>query len=164
MSDVKIFGAKCAEMGVQEAAVVAVADDQALLDTADLADWSSELRIGMTLFDNWESIVDQALAKRSQIANYAAVNRFSAINYCLGVPAVIASAAVGTAVFGSLNENLEVWARILVGVTSFAAAVLTSLQTFLKFDERASKHRSAAAEYGTHPASTAPRSPRFPLR
>jgi hypothetical protein len=61
MSDVKIFGAKCAEMEVQEAAVVAVADDQAPLDTAELAEWSSEMGIGMTLFDNWESIVDQAL-------------------------------------------------------------------------------------------------------
>ena len=61
MSDVRIFGAKCAEMGVQEAAVVAVADDQASLDTAALAAWSSDLGIGMTLFDRWESIVDQAL-------------------------------------------------------------------------------------------------------
>ena len=61
MSDVRIFGAKCAQMGVQEAAVVAVADDQARLDTAAVAEWSSELGIGMTLFDRWESIVDQAL-------------------------------------------------------------------------------------------------------
>ena len=61
MSDVRIFGAKCAEMGVQEAAVVAVADGQMPLDTVALAEWSSELGIGITLFDKWESIVDQAL-------------------------------------------------------------------------------------------------------
>lgn len=60
-SDVRIFGAKCAEMGVQEAAVVAVADEQAPLDTDALAEWSSELGIGITLFTRWESIVDQAL-------------------------------------------------------------------------------------------------------
>ena len=61
LSDVRIFGAKCAEMGVQEAAVVAVADDQVPLDKAELAEWSSKLGIGMTLFASWESIVNQAL-------------------------------------------------------------------------------------------------------
>ena len=61
LSDVRIFGAKCAEMGVQEAAVVAVADDQVALDAVALAGWSNELGIGMTLFTSWESIVEQAL-------------------------------------------------------------------------------------------------------
>ena len=61
MSDVQLFGSKCASMGIREAAVVAVADGQAPLDRAKLAEWSRELGIGMTLFDSWESIVDQAL-------------------------------------------------------------------------------------------------------
>ena len=61
LSDVRIFGAKCARMGVQEAAVVAVADDQSPLDIAVLAEWASELGIGMTIFDTWHTIVDQAL-------------------------------------------------------------------------------------------------------
>ena len=60
-SDVRIFGAKCAEMGVREAAVVAVTNNQEPLDTAALAEWSAELGIGMTLFTRWESIVDQSL-------------------------------------------------------------------------------------------------------
>lgn len=60
-SDVRIFGAKCAEMGVQEAAVVAATDDQVSLDRAALAEWSAELGIGMTLFTEWVSIVEQAL-------------------------------------------------------------------------------------------------------
>ncbi len=91
----------------------------------------------------------QANAKRGQIANYDAANLFSGITLWLGVPAALASAAVGTTVFGSLDESLEVWAKILVGIASFATAVLTSLQTFLKSDDRAAKHRSAGAEYGT---------------
>ena len=41
--------------------MVAVADDQMPLDTVALAEWSSELGIGITLFDKWESIVDLAL-------------------------------------------------------------------------------------------------------
>ena len=61
ISDVRIFGAKCATMGVQEAAVVAVAVDQSPLDIGALAEWASELGIGMTVFDTWHDIVDQAL-------------------------------------------------------------------------------------------------------
>ena len=61
MSDVQIFGSKCVSMGVREAAVVAVADGQTPLDRASLAEWSRDLGIGMTLFEGWESIIDQAL-------------------------------------------------------------------------------------------------------
>ena len=42
LSDVQIFGNKCAAMGVHEAAVVAVADGQAPLDNARLSEWSAE--------------------------------------------------------------------------------------------------------------------------
>ena len=61
MSDVQIFGNKCVSMGVHEAAVVAVAGGQAPLDHARLSEWSRELGIGMTLFESWNGIIDQAL-------------------------------------------------------------------------------------------------------
>ena len=61
MSDVQVFGSKCVSMGAREAAVVAVADGQVPLDRARIANWSRDLGIGMTLFEGWESIIDQAL-------------------------------------------------------------------------------------------------------
>ena len=61
MSDVQIFGDKCVSMGVREAAVVAVDDAQRPLDRRRLAEWSRDLGIGMTLFEGWESIIEQAL-------------------------------------------------------------------------------------------------------
>ena len=61
ISDVQIFGIKCLDMGVREAAVVAVADGQAPLDNARLSAWSEGLGLGMTVFTSWESIVAQAL-------------------------------------------------------------------------------------------------------
>jgi len=87
--------------------------------------------------------------KRSQIANYDAANYYSSINTRLGIPAVILSAIVGTSVFATLQSSIALWIRIVVGIFSVIAAVFSSLQTFLKSDERASKHRSSAAEYGT---------------
>ena len=61
MSDVQIFGSKCVSMGARESAVVAVADAQKPLDRGKLAEWSRDLGIGLTLFEGWESIIEQAL-------------------------------------------------------------------------------------------------------
>ena len=91
----------------------------------------------------------QTNAKRSQIANYDAANYNSSLNYKLGIPAIIFAAIVGTSVFATLQSKVEIWAQILVGILSVFAAVLTSLQTFLKSEEKAAKHRTAAVEYGT---------------
>ena len=61
MSDVQIFGKKCLDMGAREAAVVAVGEGQGPLDHAKLSQWSRDLGIGVTLFESWGSIVEQAL-------------------------------------------------------------------------------------------------------
>ena len=61
LSDVQIFGNKCLNMGVREAAVIAVADGQVPLDDAKLSKWSVTLGLGMTVFISWKSIVDQVL-------------------------------------------------------------------------------------------------------
>ncbi len=61
VSDVQIFGKKCVDMGVREAAVVMVSDRQAGLDAEALSAWATGFGIGLTLFQGWESIIDQAL-------------------------------------------------------------------------------------------------------
>ena len=86
---------------------------------------------------------------RSQIANYDSANHFASRNYVLGVPTVILSAIVATSVFASLGQEVELCIQIIVGLVSVLAAVLAALQTFLKLDELAAKHRSIAAEYGS---------------
>lgn len=60
-TDVQIFGKKCVDMGVREAALVMVSGRQPVLDRDELSHWASGLGIGLTLFHGWESIVDQAL-------------------------------------------------------------------------------------------------------
>lgn len=61
LSDVQIFGSKCLNMGVHEAAVVAIADNQTPLDSRKLSEWSAEYGLSMTLFMDWETIVEQVL-------------------------------------------------------------------------------------------------------
>jgi SacI restriction endonuclease len=61
MSDVQIFGKKCVDMHVREAAVVMVSDRQPKLDDTGLAQWAGGFGLGLTLFHGWPQFVDQAL-------------------------------------------------------------------------------------------------------
>ena len=61
VSDVHIFGKKCIDMGVREAAVVMTSDRQSTLDAAQLSQWAAGFGLGITLFHGWQTFVDQAL-------------------------------------------------------------------------------------------------------
>ncbi len=71
----------------------------------------------------------------------------------LGLPVVVLTTIVGTSVFASLatNENgdptASVRVRVIVGSVSILAAVLSSLQTFLRYGVRSEGHRVAAMRY-----------------
>jgi hypothetical protein len=84
----------------------------------------------------------------TQRAHYSSADHFGARKYWLGVPAVVLSTLVGTSVFATVQKQPELWLQVSVGLASVAAALLTSLQTFLGYAERAEKHRLAAAKYG----------------
>lgn len=87
--------------------------------------------------------------KRSQNANYRAAQFYSKFNIFLGVPVAILATLVGTSVFATLSNNVDISLRIVTGIVSILAAILASLQTFLGFSDRAAKHRQAASLYGS---------------
>ena len=60
------------------------------------------------------------------------------------MPVVVLTTFVGTSVFATLQHDVNIALRIAVGMVSVLAAVLASLQTFLRFGERSEKHRTAA--------------------
>lgn len=68
--------------------------------------------------------------------------------YWLGVSVVILSSFVGTSIFATLQRSPSLPIIITVGLASFLAATLASLQTFLRYEERAERHRSAGIKYG----------------
>lgn len=86
-------------------------------------------------------------ATASQEAHYAIATRLSRYNVLFGIPVVAFATFVGTSVFATLQEEVDTSLRILVGIVSVLAAVLASLQTFLRFQERAEKHRAAAESW-----------------
>lgn len=96
-----------------------------------------------TLLTDWFRRV-----RESQYIHYECGVWFGSLNYLLGIPAIILSTAVGTAVFASLETSVTGTQKILIGLISIVAAVLASLQTFLRFSERAEAHRSTGSGYG----------------
>jgi hypothetical protein len=85
----------------------------------------------------------------AQGTHYECAKPLDRMNIWCGIPVVALSTIVGTSVFASLGEsNPDLRWRIVVGLISVLAAVLSGLQTFLRFSERAEKHRSVAARYG----------------
>ncbi len=68
----------------------------------------------------------------------------------LGVPVVIFTTIVGTAVFTSIatSGTSSVALQVIAGTLSIIAAVLSSLNTFLNYGELAERHRSASVKYG----------------
>jgi hypothetical protein len=65
------------------------------------------------------------------------------------VPVVVLTTFVGTSVFATLQEQVDVSLRIAIGIISVLAGVLASLQTFMRFAERAEKHRVAAEAWAS---------------
>ena len=89
------------------------------------------------LLQDWRNRVYAA-----QSAYYETAEKLHRQNYWLGIPVIIVSSVVGTAVFADWSKSGALkWA---VGSISIAAAILASLQTFLKFGENATLHGAAA--------------------
>jgi predicted methyltransferase len=80
-------------------------------------------------------------------AHYIAWETAARKNKWLGIPVVITTTIVGTAIFGTLQESPGVAWKIVAGLLSLSAAVLSTLQTTLKYSEIAEKHKTAGAKY-----------------
>jgi hypothetical protein len=96
------------------------------------------------MLENWYHRV-----RESQLSHYEAANIFESMNYWLGIPSIILSTILGTSIFATLGKSVDIIVQILFGLVSVIAAVLTGLQTFLRFSERSEKHRTIAARYGS---------------
>ena len=88
-------------------------------------------------------------ARESQFTHYVQATRFRRADLWLGVPVIAITALVGTSVFSSVaNDQEPATAKIVLGLFSVLAAILSSLQTFMKLSERSDLHRSFGARYG----------------
>ena len=88
-------------------------------------------------------------ARESQFAHYGAAKRLGRYGRLFGVPVILITAIVGASAFVSiLSQTVPLSAKLIAGLCSIAATVLSSLQTFFKFSERSEKHRLFGAKFG----------------
>lgn len=86
-------------------------------------------------------------ARKSWKKHEAAARRLELQYRKVGIASIVLSAIVGASVFASLEAAYEPWSRIIAGIISIAASVLSSLITFHRYEERTEKHRAAGADY-----------------
>lgn len=107
--------------------------------TASGQDWSE----AASVLNRWER-----RARESQYAHYEAAKALDSANFRLGIPVTVLSMLVGTTIYATLQKQVDIRVQVMVGAISVLAAILAGVQTFLRFGERAEKHRSTAASYG----------------
>jgi len=106
---------------------------------APVSPWSKPV---LDRLRDWERRAAAAAEVHFQVAE-----GLSRSNIYLGIPVVVLSAIVGTGVFATLSEDVNTGIKIAAGTISVIAAVLASIQTFLRFGERAEQHRVAAERF-----------------
>lgn len=94
-------------------------------------------------------VLDQWYERTTVVAvgHYRAALRYSRLHFGMALPTVGLSAIVGTAVFATLQQQSSFWLQFSVGAMSVLAAILTALQSTLRYQELAEKHRGAGAKY-----------------
>jgi hypothetical protein len=102
-----------------------------------VASWTPEAD---KLLEEWRN-----RAYAAQSAHYLMAERFTLWNYLLGIPVVTLSSLVGTAIFSNLDGKIP-GGHWIIGSVSILAAILSSLQTFLRLSETAT-HFGVAADW-----------------
>ena len=118
-----------------------MSDTDLLRQPGDASPWTPRV---LALLRAWN---DRAGATAE--THYTIAARLGRLNVRLGIPVVVLTTFVGTSVFATLERHVDLSLKILIGTVSVLAAVLASLQTFLRFAERAEKHRAAAEEWSS---------------
>lgn len=97
------------------------------------------------LYQSWHRRVAAA-----ETGHHVMADRLRRRHLGFGIPVVVLTTIVGTSVFASLQDaDVSSSVRAIVGSISLLAAVLSSLQTFLRYATRSEGHRIGAIRYET---------------
>lgn len=83
---------------------------------------------------------------RVQHGHYLAALHFDRRHWLLGGLNVVLAAAIGTTVFATLAEKADL--LVVTGALSVIATLVSALNAYLAYGERAGRHRVAGARYG----------------
>ena len=84
----------------------------------------------------------------AQRAHYITSTRYKRLNYIYGIPVVCFTVFISSNVFTELQKFQELYVQFIVGIVSVVAAIMAAVQTFLRFPEKAERHRATGIKYG----------------
>jgi hypothetical protein len=83
------------------------------------------------------------------LAHARSANRCATWNVRLGGLATALTAVVGTSIFATLQEDLSITARVIVGVVTIAAAISTAVTTFAALPARKEAYEQASRRHAS---------------
>ena len=111
----------------------------------DEPDYVIDLEEHAKLLRDWRRRADHSQQEHADAAWH-----LSRSSMLVGIPTIIVTSVVGSAVFISLSRTTEtvgVLPRVVIMVLSFSATILSALQTFLGFNTAAMQHQEYWAQY-----------------
>jgi len=84
----------------------------------------------------------------SHRAHHEAAKYYQRLHLIFGVPTVVISAFLSTAVFAALQHSNTTWIKYLLSILSVVMIVMSSLKAFLRYAELSERHKTAAAQIG----------------
>jgi hypothetical protein len=90
----------------------------------------------------------RAEARTANVAHLRATDSLNWRNFSLGAVAVMLAAATGTSVFATLQHDVTIWVRVVIATLIVVSAMLTALQTYMRYGSRAEAHQRASRDYG----------------
>jgi hypothetical protein len=89
----------------------------------------------------------QYALRREETCHLRCVAQSDAARRRYGFWSSILATVVGTSIFLTLQQQPGAWIRVLVGMTSIAAAVLSAIQVYVKGSDKLEQHQTAATKY-----------------
>ncbi len=89
----------------------------------------------------------QWYVNKRDAAHYQMALRFNRHERLLGIPVIVTTTVVGTAIFATLQQDAAVGWKIATGLLSVTAATLAALQTFFNYGGEAQRHAEVAVGY-----------------
>jgi len=88
---------------------------------------------------------------RSIHCHYESAKHLANKHYGLGIPTIICVTIASTGIFAASTNKIDnnSWIGIASGLFGIVSAILSALQTFSKYSERASKHQQNASEFSS---------------
>lgn len=96
----------------------------------------------MSFEESWSEEIEETLrdwkirVRVNQHSHHEAGKYYKSLNYCFSVPVMLISSVLGATALFFLGTTIDTTVKVMFGLGGISAAVLTAIQTHMRFGER----------------------------